>query len=29
MRKLIELRDMGALTPEEFEAKKADVLKRL
>ena len=29
MRKLSELRDMGALTPEEFEAKKAELLKRL
>ena len=29
MRKLQELRDMGALTPAEFEAKKAEILKRL
>lgn len=29
MKQLTELRDMGALTPEEFEARKAELLKRL
>jgi hypothetical protein len=29
IKKLAELRDMGVVTAEEFEAKKADLLKRL